>query len=110
MCGIAGIVHDDAEKSVDQALLRIMTDAIAHRGPDGEGFYIDRNVGLGHRRLAIIDLSTGDQPMISEDKSLALVFNGEIYNYVELKEKLKSLKHQFRTTSDTEVILKAYQQ
>jgi asparagine synthase (glutamine-hydrolyzing) len=110
MCGIAGIVHNDAEKTVDQALLRKMTDAIAHRGPDGEGFYIERNVGLGHRRLAIIDLSTGDQPMISEEKSLALVFNGEIYNYVELKEELKALGHQFRTTSDTEVILKAYQQ
>src|SRR5436305_15318801 len=105
MCGIAGILHSDVERTVDRATLRRMTDAISHRGPDGEGFHVDRNVGLGHRRLAIIDLSTGDKPMFSDDKKLALVFNGEIYNYVELKEELKALGHSLRTTSDTEVIL-----
>jgi len=87
-----------------------MTTVMAHRGPDGEGIYIDKNVGLGHRRLAIIDLSTGAQPMLSSDKSLALTFNGEIYNYIELRQELESLGHKFQTSSDTEVILRGYEQ
>jgi asparagine synthase (glutamine-hydrolysing) len=87
-----------------------MTNVMSHRGPDGKGFYVDKNIGLGHRRLAIIDLSTGDQPMFSKDKKLVIVFNGEIYNYVELKEELKALGHRFTTASDTEVILGAYQE
>src|SRR6266496_3813048 len=110
MCGIAGIVHFDTNRTVDKTVLKRMTDVVSHRGPDGEGFYVDKNVGLGHRRLAIIDLSTGDQPMISEDKNLVVVFNGEIYNYVELKEELKSCGHRFNTSSDTEVILHAYEE
>jgi asparagine synthase (glutamine-hydrolysing) len=87
-----------------------MTRALSHRGPDGEGYYEDGNVGLGHRRLAVIDLATGSQPMYSADKKVALVFNGEIYNYLELREELKKLGHEFATASDTEVILAAYQQ
>ncbi len=108
MCGIAGVLNFERECEVTIETLRDMTDAIAHRGPDGEGFYCCRNVGLGHRRLAIIDLHTGDQPMYSEDRRQALVFNGEIYNYVELREELKQLGRRFRTDSDTEVILQAY--
>ena len=110
MCGIAGILNFDASRIVDQAMLETMTNVLSHRGPDGLGFYRDRNVGLGHRRLAIIDLSTGDQPMFSADKNLVVVFNGEIYNYVELREELKSLGYRFSTSSDTEVILYAYQE
>src|SRR5437762_3112702 len=110
MCGIAGIMHFDPSRTVDKTGLQRMTAVLSHRGPDGEGFYADKNIGLGHRRLAIIDLSTGDQPMISKDKSLVVVFNGEIYNYIELREELKSLGHSFNTTSDTEVILSAYEE
>jgi asparagine synthase (glutamine-hydrolysing) len=110
MCGIAGTLHFDTNRTVDKAVLERMTNVLSHRGPDGKGFYVNKNIGLGHRRLAIIDLSTGDQPMFSEDKNLVIVFNGEIYNYVELKEELKSLGHRFNTSSDTEVILSAYKE
>ncbi len=109
MCGIAGIFHFDSSRSVDEPSLRRMTDCLSHRGPDGEGFYINNNIGLGHRRLSIIDLSTGDQPMFNEDKSIAVILNGEIYNYIELREELKNFGYTFRTTSDTEVIIRAYQ-
>jgi asparagine synthase (glutamine-hydrolysing) len=87
-----------------------MTRALSHRGPDGEGYYEDGNIGLGHRRLAIIDLNTGTQPMYSADGEVVLVFNGEIYNYLELREELRNLGHVFVTTSDTEVIIAAYEQ
>lgn len=110
MCGITGVIHFDTDRPIDQDRLKKMTDIISHRGPDGEGFHIAKNLGLGHRRLAIIDLSTGDQPMYSEDGALVVVFNGEIYNYIELKGELQKLGHVFKTTSDTEVIIKAYQQ
>jgi asparagine synthase (glutamine-hydrolysing) len=110
MCGITGFVHFHKERKVDQNRLKKMNDIIHHRGPDGEGFFIHNNVALGHRRLSIIDLSTGDQPMFSEDKNLTLVFNGEIYNYIELRSELIQLGHSFKTDSDTEVILKAYSQ
>ena len=108
MCGIAGIVHFDTTKPVDRPLLEKMTDVLSHRGPDGRGFYVDGHIGLGHRRLAIIDLTTGDQPKLSADENLVIVFNGEIYNYIELREELKALGHNFTTASDTEVILNAY--
>lgn len=87
-----------------------MTDCIAHRGPDGEGLYMESHVALGHRRLSIIDLQTGDQPMYSRDGKKVLVFNGEIYNYIELKEELIALGHRFETSSDTEVLIKAYEE
>jgi asparagine synthase (glutamine-hydrolysing) len=110
MCGIAGYLFFDKERYTDITLIKKMTDIISYRGPDGEGHYIHRNLALGHRRLSIIDLDTGDQPMFNEDRSIALVFNGEIYNYIELREELKTLGHLFLTTSDAEVIIKAYQQ
>lgn len=110
MCGIAGTLHFDRDKTVDKTVLEKMTNVLSHRGPDGKGFFINRNLGLGHRRLAVIDLSTGDQPMFSEDSQLVIVFNGEIYNYVELREELKARGHRFSTASDTEVILNAYQE
>jgi asparagine synthase (glutamine-hydrolysing) len=110
MCGIAGILHHDQTRRIDRDTLRRMTRALSHRGPDGEGYYEDGNIGLGHRRLAIIDLTTGHQPMYSRDGDVVVVFNGEIYNYVELKEELSNLGHDFVTTSDTEVIIAAYKQ
>lgn len=109
MCGIAGYLNLDVTKKADQVMVKAMTDCIAHRGPDGEGFYIKNNLGLGHRRLSIIDMSTGNQPMLSDDESIVLIFNGEIYNYIELREELIGLGYDFKTSSDTEVIIKAYQ-
>jgi asparagine synthase (glutamine-hydrolysing) len=110
MCGIAGILHQDPTRRVDRDTLRLMTRALSHRGPDGEGYFEDGNIGLGHRRLAIIDLATGSQPMCSADGNFVLVFNGEIYNYLELKAELRNLGHDFVTSSDTEVIIAAYKQ
>lgn len=110
MCGIAGILNLDGEP-VAPVLLRRMTDAIAHRGPDGEGAYVDGNLGLGHRRLAIIDLSpAGHQPMLTPDGRYALTYNGEIYNFQELRIELEALGHQFRSRTDSEVLLHAYAQ
>ena len=110
MCGIAGIWHFEKDRSLEKERLGKMTDVIAHRGPDGEGHYIDGPLGLGHRRLSIIDLEGGNQPMLSDDQQIAVIFNGEIYNYIELTEELRKLGHSFNTTSDTEVIIKAYQE
>ena len=107
MCGIAGLFRRDGA-AVDMGLLRRMTDILAHRGPDGDGFHARGPVGLGHRRLAIIDLSTGDQPMSAADGSAWIVYNGEVYNYRELREELIAQGFTFRTTSDTEVVLTAY--
>lgn len=108
MCGITGIFHLNGEPAGPVAL-RLMTDAIAHRGPDGEGFYTDAFLGFGHRRLAIIDLSpAGHQPMISRDGSVALTYNGEVYNFQELRAELEALGHQFRSKTDSEVVLNAW--
>src|SRR3989339_1122904 len=110
MCGIAGFVGQGSREE-----LKLMTSALIRRGPDEEGFYFcpikeDLNVGLGFRRLSIIDLSTGSQPIYNEDKSIAVVFNGEIYNFKELKEKLELLGHKFYTQTDTEVIVHQYEE
>lgn len=108
MCGIAGIFNLNGEP-VSPVLLRKMTDAIAHRGPDGEGFYTDSFIGFGHRRLAIIDLSpAGHQPMLTENGQFVITYNGEIYNFQELRTELESLGHRFRSKTDTEVVLHAY--
>jgi asparagine synthase (glutamine-hydrolysing) len=108
MCGIAGIAEVGGG-GVDRDLLTAMTSVQAHRGPDGDGFVCRGGVGLGHRRLAIIDLVTGDQPMPNDDRSVWIVFNGEIYNYRELRQELEARGARFRTQSDTEVILRAYE-
>ena len=106
MCGFVGIINKKDQPRVELSLLKKMADKISHRGPDDEGHYIDENVALYHKRLAIIDLVTGRQPMSSGP--LTIVFNGEIYNYIELRQTLIGLGHRFQTTSDTEVILKTY--
>jgi asparagine synthase (glutamine-hydrolysing) len=105
MCGICGIVNRDGEPA-PQAVLQRMTDALAHRGPDGEGIYTDGPAGLGHRRLAIIDLTpAAHQPMQTPDGRFVITYNGEIYNFRELRTELEALGHQFRSRSDTEVLL-----
>ena len=110
MCGICGIFNMNGEP-VSSVSLRRMTDAIAHRGPDGEGFYTDSFIGLGHRRLAIIDLTpAAHQPMVTRDGQFAISYNGEVYNFQEIRAQLQSLGHQFHSRSDSEVILYAYNQ
>jgi asparagine synthase (glutamine-hydrolysing) len=109
MCGITGIVRHGG-RSVDGDVLTAMCDAIRHRGPDDDGFYLRESVGLAMRRLAIIDLAHGQQPIANEDETAWIVFNGEIYNYLELRERLEKLGHTFRTDSDTEAIVHAYEQ
>ncbi len=105
MCGIVGFNWED------KGLLKKVTDSIAHRGPDGFGYYVDKNVSLGHRRLAIIDLSkNGKQPMCNEEGNVWVVFNGEIYNFNELKEDLELKNHKFKSNTDTEVIVHAYEE
>ena len=105
MCGIAGIygVSDDT-------IVRKMCDAIAHRGPDGQGYFTDSNITLGNRRLSIIDIAGGNQPIHNEDGTVNVVYNGEIYNYLGLKKELESRGHRFYTASDTAVIVHAYEE
>jgi asparagine synthase (glutamine-hydrolysing) len=110
MCGITGFFHYKKAGPTTFETLKEMTNLLRHRGPDGEGFFYQGMIGLGHRRLAIIDLETGQQPMFSPNKDLVIVFNGEIYNYLELRHALEALGHRFHTNSDTEVILNAYKQ
>ena len=110
MCGIAGKVLFDSEARVELAEIKAMLEPMHHRGPDGRGIHLDRNAGLGHLRLSIIDLSTGAQPMANEDETVWIVFNGEIYNFPELREKLLAKGHVFRSRSDTEVIIHAYEE
>jgi asparagine synthase (glutamine-hydrolysing) len=108
MCGIAGIFSAEG-KAVAPEVLRKMTDAIAHRGPDGEGSWVDGNLGLGHRRLAIIDLSpAGHQPMISTEQRFVISYNGEIYNFKDLRSELQVLGHKFKSETDSEVVLNAW--
>jgi asparagine synthase (glutamine-hydrolysing) len=108
MCGIAGYVAADG--NLQSSLIRVMCDRIRHRGPDDEGFYIDARCALGMRRLSIIDLQTGHQPLSNEDGSAWVVFNGEIYNYRELRAELAASGHRFHTNSDTEVLVHLYEQ
>jgi asparagine synthase (glutamine-hydrolysing) len=110
MCGIAGKLFHDPSARVEPGELQAMLQPMAHRGPDGRGIHLDRNVGLGHLRLSIIDLSTGDQPMTNEDETVWIVFNGEIYNYQELRHQLLVKGHKFKSNSDTEVIIHAYEE
>jgi asparagine synthase (glutamine-hydrolysing) len=110
MCGIAGLFHPSVPKPVDPARIRAMADTLAHRGPDGSGVWTAPGIGLGHRRLSIIDLEGGVQPMLSADRRLALSYNGEIYNFREVRTELEGKGHVFSTESDTEVILAAWRQ
>jgi asparagine synthase (glutamine-hydrolysing) len=110
MCGICGIVYSERHRRVEAETVQRMCAAIVHRGPDDAGYHLDGAVGLGIRRLAIIDLPGGHQPIANEDDSLHVVFNGEIYNYRELRGALESRGHAFRTRSDTEVIVHAYEE
>jgi asparagine synthase (glutamine-hydrolysing) len=108
VCGICGIIRMDALP--DRAFLQRMNATLCHRGPDGEGYFTDGPVGLAMRRLAIIDLQTGDQPIFNEDRTVAVVFNGEIYNYRELRAELQKRGHRFYTQSDTEVLTHGYEE
>jgi len=110
MCGIAGIINFDPDQPVDSERLRRMRDVMRHRGPDGEGLWIEGPVGLVHRRLSIVDIAGGSQPMATADQSARIVFNGEIYNHPELKPQLESRGHRYRTRSDTETILHVYKE
>ncbi|MGC8469395.1 MAG: asparagine synthetase B family protein, partial [Acetobacteraceae bacterium] len=109
MCGVAGVFHLGGG-AVDAAELARMTGAIAHRGPDQEGFHLEPGLGLGFRRLAIIDLSGGGQPMFNEDGSVAIVFNGEIYNHLDLRRELQAKGHVFANLCDTEAIIHAWEE
>src|SRR5215813_4117527 len=109
MCGITGIVDRNLSTNEIGHILQRMTDAIVHRGPNDEGFFVADGIGLGMRRLSIIDVVGGRQPIASEDGLVQVVFNGEIYNYPELRTKLSARGHIFRTRSDTEVIAHAYE-
>jgi asparagine synthase (glutamine-hydrolysing) len=108
MCGFTGFYDQREHRSIADPVLRAMTDSIAHRGPDGSGYYRMPGIGLGHRRLSIIDLAGGMQPMPSADGGIQLVFNGEIYNFREVRKELIALGHQFQRDSDTEVIVEAW--
>jgi asparagine synthase (glutamine-hydrolysing) len=110
MCGICGVFLHDNGFEMDVSILKRMCDTITHRGPDDEGFYCNEQVFLGNRRLSIIDLEYGHQPMTNEDQSIWLVFNGEIYNYPEIRNRLIQKGHVIRTNSDTEVIIHAYEE
>lgn len=110
MCGVAGVLYTSASRTPELSVLKQMGDALAHRGPDGEGFFCDGPLGLVHRRLAIIDLAGGSQPVANEDGSIHVVFNGEIYNYRELRARLQQQGHQFRTDSDTEVLVHLFEE
>src|SRR3954452_20274333 len=105
MCGIAGVLYTDPTRPPAATVLKAMGDAIAHRGPDAEGYWAEPGVGLVHRRLSIIDLAGGEQPLKNEDGSVQVVFNGEIYNYRQLRAELEGRGHRFRTRSDTEVLV-----
>jgi asparagine synthase (glutamine-hydrolysing) len=110
MCGIAGFFHSREKSPVDGALLRRMTDSLVHRGPDDSGFYEAPGIGLGHRRLSIIDVAGGQQPQFNEDRTVVTVYNGEVYNFQELTRELEALGHRFSTHGDTEVIVHGWEE
>src|ERR1043166_2435098 len=109
MCGIAGVVSADPGGRIEEHIVRHMCDAIVHRGPDDEGILARQNTGLGMRRLSIIDLAGGHQPIFNEDRSAWIVFNGEIYNFPELRPELEARGHRFSTHTDTETIVHLYE-
>jgi asparagine synthase (glutamine-hydrolysing) len=110
MCGIVGIFDIAGERPIERPMLERMNAKHAHRGPDGDGYHLEPGVGFGHRRLSIIDLEGGKQPLYNEDETVVVTFNGEIYNFQPLMAELIALGHQFRTRCDTEVIVHAWEQ
>src|SRR5690348_4416049 len=110
MCGICGVFLPRCEAIFPRSTLKSMADKLEHRGPDAEGFYTTAGVGLAHRRLSIIDLEGGRQPLANEDESVWIIFNGEIYNFEELNRKYLSAGHAFKTRSDTETIVHLYEE
>ena len=108
MCGIIGIIRKNS--SVEKEELIEMNNTQVHRGPDGEGYYNDKNIGFGHRRLSIIDIESGQQPMSTNNNNYWITYNGELYNYLELKSELEAKGHEFSTKSDTEVVVYAYKE
>src|SRR6266404_6299791 len=110
MCGICGQLNFARTEPVESESIRRMTDAIAHRGPDDEGYFLSGPIGLGFRRLSIIDLNKGQQPMFDAGHTVCVVFNGEIYNYKELRAQLRNRGHQFQTNCDTEVLVHGYKE
>jgi len=110
MCGICGKLAFDSQEAISPSLIRAMADTIRHRGPDDDGYYVSGQIGLGFRRLSIIDLKSGHQPLSNEDGSVWIVFNGEIYNYQELRAFLLEKGHVFKTRTDTEVIVHLYEE
>src|SRR5256714_4432533 len=109
MCGIAGVIDTAPGARVESDTIHRMCDRIAHRGQDDEGIFVKDGAGLGMRRLSIIDLSGGHQPIFNEDKTIWIVFNGEIYNFLELRKQLETSGHRFQTHTDTEVIVHLYE-
>ena len=111
MCGINGIAFSSrSRRHVDASVLKSMRDVITHRGPDDEGIFIDGPVGLGHRRLSIVDVAAGHQPMSNEDGSLYITYNGEVYNHADFRETLEALGHVYQTHCDTETIVHLYEE
>ena len=110
MCGIVGVYDTESRTGTDLSQLQRMIGVIRHRGPDEAGVYLDDHIGLGQMRLSIIDLTSGSQPIHNEDQTLWIVYNGEVYNYIELRETLEQKGHRFYTTSDTEVIVHLYEE
>ena len=109
MCGFCGF-NDKRSKKDKEKIIKSMADRIIHRGPDSDGYYVDNDVALGFRRLSIIDLKGGSQPIYNEDNTVAITFNGEIYNYQSLRDELIKCGHKFRTNTDTEVIVHGYEE
>src|SRR5579864_2275708 len=110
MCGICGAFYYDRTQHVDRSVVEAMNRQIIHRGPDEDGFYVSENIGLAMRRLSIIDLKSGQQPVTNEDGSIWLVYNGEIYNHQELRQQLEKCGHRYRSRSDTETIVHLYEE
>src|SRR5262249_27925868 len=110
MCGLAGVFDLHGKREIDRALVGRMNDRLSHRGPDGAGTHFVPGAGLAHRRLAIIDLAGGRQPLFNEDGTVAIVYNGEIYNFAELARELAGRGHRFRTHCDTEVVVHAWEE
>src|SRR3989442_6715479 len=110
MCGISGILYSERGRRPERRVIEAMTDALIHRGPDEGGCYLDGPVALGNRRLSIIDIAAGRQPIGNEDGTVWITYNGEIYNYAELGEELLAKGHRFQTRSDTEVVLHLYEE